>query len=122
VTAESHRIRPQDLLRVTANRTGDAVVLAAAGELDLLSAPLLTDAIATALADAPALLVVDLSEVSFLASIGITVLVEARRSAGPGTRFRVVAPEGGVVHRTLGLTGLHDALAVATTRAAALDG
>ncbi|MEV6829556.1 STAS domain-containing protein [Amycolatopsis sp. NPDC051102] len=122
MTADGHRIRPQDLLRVTADRTGDAVVLTAAGELDLLSAPLLGDEIATALADAPALLVIDLSEVSFLASIGITVLVEARRTAGPGTRVRVVAPESGVVHRTLGLTGLHEALAVATTRAAALAG
>ncbi|WP_033262068.1 STAS domain-containing protein [Amycolatopsis vancoresmycina] len=122
MTADGPRLRPQDLLRVTAHPTGDAVVLAAAGELDLLSAPVLGDEVATALAGAPALLVIDLSEVTFLASIGITVLVEARRSAGPGTRVRVVAPETGVVHRTLGLTGLHDALAVAPTRAAALAG
>ncbi|MET8852784.1 STAS domain-containing protein [Amycolatopsis sp. NPDC004625] len=122
MTADRPRIRPQDLLSVTAHPSGDAVVLAAAGELDLLSASVLDDAIATALAGAPALLVIDLSEASFLASIGITTLVEARRNAGPGTRVRVVAPEGGVVHRTLGLTGLHDALAVATTRAAALAG
>ncbi|WP_233223562.1 STAS domain-containing protein [Amycolatopsis sp. CA-128772] len=122
MTSDGNRIRPQDLLHVTAERTGDAVVLAVAGELDLLSAPLLSDEIATALADAPARLVIDLSEVSFLASIGITVLVEARRTAGPATGVRVVAPEAGIVHRTLGLTGLHDALGVATTRAAALAG
>ncbi|EOD63737.1 anti-anti-sigma factor, partial [Amycolatopsis vancoresmycina DSM 44592] len=57
---------------MTAHPTGDAVVLAAAGELDLLSAPVLGDEVATALAGAPALLVIDLSEVTFLASIGIT--------------------------------------------------
>lgn len=122
MTADSHRIRPEDLLQVTVLRSGDAVVLAVTGELDLLSASVLGGEVATALAGAPALLVIDLSEVSFLASIGITTLVEARRAAGPGTRVRVVAPETGVVHRTLGLTGLHDALAVATSRAAALGG
>ncbi|WP_039912374.1 STAS domain-containing protein, partial [Amycolatopsis vancoresmycina] len=72
MTADGPRLRPQDLLRVTAHPTGDAVVLAAAGELDLLSAPVLGDEVATALAGAPALLVIDLSEVTFLASIGIT--------------------------------------------------
>ncbi|MFF1611510.1 STAS domain-containing protein [Amycolatopsis sp. NPDC058278] len=118
MTAESNRIRPQDLLRVTAHHSGGAVVLAVAGEVDLLSAPVLGDGVTTALADAPELLVIDLSEVSFLASIGITVLLEARRQAG--TRIRVVAPEDGVVNRTLRLTGLHEALAVTTTRDDAL--
>jgi anti-sigma B factor antagonist len=122
VTADGNRLRPQDLLRVTPHHSDNAVVLAAAGEVDLLSAPVLSEAITTALADAPALLVVDLSEVSFLASIGITVLLEARRSAGSGTRVRVVAPEHGVVNRTLQLTGLHEALAVTTTRDDALAG
>jgi len=122
VIADGNRIRPQDLLRVTAHSADGAVVLAVAGEVDLLSAPVLSDEIGTALTGAPELLVIDLTEVSFLASIGITVLLEARRSAGAGTRVRVVAPEHGVVNRTLRLTGLHEALAVADTRAEALSG
>ncbi|MBE8522705.1 STAS domain-containing protein [Amycolatopsis sp. H6(2020)] len=122
VTAEDNRVRPQDLLRVTAHDSGGAVVLAVAGEVDLLSAPILGDNVTTALAGAPELLVIDLSEVSFLASIGITVLLEARRAAGTATRVRVVAPEAGVVDRTLRLTGLHEALAVTTTRDDALTG
>jgi len=122
VAADGNRVRPQDLLRVTAHPSGAAVVLAVAGEVDLLSAPVLADGVTTALADAPELLVIDLSEVSFLASIGITVLLEARREAGTGTRIRVVAPESGVVSRTLQLTGLHEALAVAGTRDEALTG
>jgi anti-sigma B factor antagonist len=122
VTADGHRLRPQDLLRVTPHHSDGTVVLAAAGEVDLLSAPVLSEAITTALADAPALLVVDLTEVSFLASIGITVLLEARRVTGDRTRVRVVAPEHGVVNRTLQLTGLHEALAVVTTRDDALAG
>ncbi|MEV7099576.1 STAS domain-containing protein [Amycolatopsis sp. NPDC051045] len=122
VTADGHRIRPQDLLRVTAHHSDGAVVLAAAGEVDLLSAPVLGNEVTAALADAPELLVIDLSEVSFLASIGITALLDARREAGAATRVRVVAPEDSVVNRTLRLTGLQEALAVATTRAEALAG
>ena len=122
MTADGNRVQPHDLLRVTAHHSGGAVVLAVAGEVDLLTAPVLGDGVTTALADAPDLLVIDLSEVSFLASIGITVLLEARREAGAGTRVRVVAPDGGVVNRTLQLTGLHEALAVAGTRDDALTG
>ncbi|MET8998477.1 STAS domain-containing protein [Amycolatopsis sp. Hca4] len=122
MTADGNRVRPQDLLRVTAHHSGRAVVLAAVGEVDLLSAPVLSDSVTTALADAPELLVIDLSEVSFLASIGITTLLEARHAAGTGTRVRVVAPERGVVNRTLQLTGLHETLALATTRDEALTG
>ncbi|MDQ7803564.1 STAS domain-containing protein [Amycolatopsis sp. A133] len=122
MSADGNRVRPQDLLRVTAHHSEGTVVLAVAGEVDLLSAPMLGTEVTAALADAPELLVVDLSEVSFLASIGITVLLEARREAGTGTRVRVVAPEDGVVHRTLRLTGLHEALAVASTRDDALTG
>lgn len=122
MTADGHQVRPQDLLRVMAHHSGGAVVLAVAGEVDLLSASLLGEGITSALAGAPDLLVIDLSEVSFLASIGITALLEARREAGTGTRVRVVAPEAGVVNRTLRLTGLHEALAVAGTRDEALNG
>ncbi|WP_410571235.1 STAS domain-containing protein [Amycolatopsis sp. cmx-4-61] len=122
MTTDGNLVRPQDLLRVTAHHADGRIVLAAAGEVDLLSAPVLSDNVTHALAEAPELLVIDLSEVSFLASIGITVLLEARREAGPGTRVRVVAPEHGVVNRTLQLTGLHEALAVATTRDEALTG
>jgi anti-anti-sigma factor len=122
VTADGNHVRPQDLLRVTAHDSDGAVVLAVAGEVDLLSAPILGDGVTTALVGAPELLVIDLSEVSFLASIGITVLLEARRAAGAATRVRVVAPEAGVVNRTLRLTGLHEALAVTTTRDDALTG
>ncbi|MFB9689044.1 STAS domain-containing protein [Amycolatopsis plumensis] len=122
VTADGNRVRPQDLVRVTAHHSGGAVVLAVAGEVDLLSSPVLSEGVTAALADGPELLVIDLSEVSFLASIGITVLLEARREAGTGTRVRVVAPESGVVNRTLQLTGLHEALAVAATREEALTG
>jgi len=120
MTADGSRLRPQDLLRVTVHHPGDAVLLAVSGEVDLLSAPVLAGEITAALAETPALLVIDLSEVSFLASIGMTVLLKARREAGATTEIRVVAAEHSVVERTLRLTGLHEALAVVATRADAL--
>ncbi|WP_370967303.1 STAS domain-containing protein [Amycolatopsis sp. cg9] len=122
MSTDGNRLRPQDLVNVTRERIGDAVVLVVSGEVDLLSASVLSDAITGVLADPPRLLVVDLTEVSFLASIGITALLEARRGAGAGTRVRVVAPERSVVARTLQLTGLRETLAVTATRDAALAG
>ncbi|MCR6483180.1 STAS domain-containing protein [Amycolatopsis sp. OK19-0408] len=99
--------------------TAAAEVLAVAGEVDLLSASTLEDAIAAALAREPALLVIDLTEVSFLASVGMTVLLKARRAEA--TRLRVVAPADGAVGRALELMGLREVLAIATTRADALS-
>jgi anti-sigma B factor antagonist len=123
VTAEPGRIRPQDLLRVTSHHFDDAddtVLLEASGEVDLHSASVLEEAVTAAVARTPALLVIDLTGVSFLASIGITVLLEARRVAGEGTQIRVVAGERGVVERTLQLTGVHETLGVVPSRADAL--
>ncbi|WP_225440078.1 STAS domain-containing protein [Amycolatopsis eburnea] len=117
------QVFPQDLLRITAHRPdgAPALVLEVTGELDLLTAPQLEGAFATAFADKPDLLVIDLTGVSFMASLGMTVLLKAQRSAAPSAKVRVVAPEGSVVARTLQLTGLLEVLAVAPTVPAALS-
>lgn len=115
---ESGRSFAQDLLRVTRrdpDSLDNAVVLEVSGELDLLSAPLLEKAVAAAFASEPELLVFDLTGVTFLASIGMTILLKAQRDATPNARIRVVAPERSVVARALALTGLLDALGVVPT-------
>jgi anti-sigma B factor antagonist len=123
VTADGGRVRPQDLLHVTVHRPdGGAEVLEVTGEVDLLSVEVLDDALVAAVAREPALLVIDLTGVSFLASVGMTVLLKAHRDAGSGTKLRVVAPGRSTVGRALELTGLTEALAVAGTRADALSG
>lgn len=123
MTADGGRVRPQDLLHVTVHRPdGGTEVLEAAGEVDLLSVAVLDDALVAALAREPALLVIDLTGVSFLASVGMTVLLKAHRDAGSGTKLRVVAPGRSTVGRALELTGLTEALAVTGTRADALSG
>ncbi len=122
MTADGGRVRPQDLLRVTAHRPGGvpgAELLEVAGEVDLFSVRVLEDALTAAIGREPALLVIDLAGVSFLASVGMTVLLKVHRDAGSTTRLRVVAPERSAVGRALELTGLTEALGVVATRAAA---
>ncbi|MFJ9779539.1 STAS domain-containing protein [Amycolatopsis sp. NPDC101161] len=123
MTADGGRVRPQDLLHVTVHRPDRGTeVLEVAGEVDLLSVEVLDDALVAAVAREPALLVIDLTGVTFLASVGMTVLLKAHRDAGSGTKLRVVAPGRSTVGRALELTGLTEALAVAGTRADALSG
>ncbi|SEF37156.1 anti-anti-sigma factor [Amycolatopsis pretoriensis] len=122
--ADGNPVRPQDLLRVTVLRPADlagSTVLEVSGEVDLHSASVLDDAISGALADDPALLIIDLTAVTFLASIGITALINARRTASFGTSVRVVTPDRSVVARALELTGLREVLAVVPLRADAFS-
>jgi anti-anti-sigma factor len=98
---------PTDLsLHVTAPGTG-LVRLAAAGEIDMASAPQLDRALTDALTrHEPRHIEVDLAEVSFLDSSGINALVGARsRAASTGCRFSVTNPAP-PVRRVLDVTGL----------------
>jgi anti-sigma B factor antagonist len=69
----------------------DAVVLAVVGEVDLSNASHLGAIFTHVQRDRPAVLVVDLGEVTFLGSAGLRVLVEACAKAGEG-QVRVAAP------------------------------
>jgi anti-anti-sigma factor len=101
-------------------QVGQAVVLTVSGEVDMLSAPQLSDAIQTVLAARPAALIVDLSKVDFLASAGMTVLVTAHAEVVPPTRFAVVA-RGAATSRPLKLMGIDSVLALYTTLDGALS-
>jgi anti-sigma B factor antagonist len=90
------------------------VVLSVRDAIDMLSAPRLTEAIRSALATAPSGLIVDLSEVDFLASVGMTVLVAAQEEAGTAARFGVVA-DGPATSRPIKLLGIDSMLALYPT-------
>jgi anti-sigma B factor antagonist len=90
------------------------VVLSVRDALDMLTAPRLTEAIRDALAKAPAGLIVDLSEVNFLASVGMTVLAAAQQEAGASAGFGVVA-HGPGTSRPIKLLGLDAMLALYPT-------
>jgi anti-sigma B factor antagonist len=87
------------------------VVLSVSDEVDIRSAPQLAEAICSALDKAPAGLVVNLTEVNFLASVGMSVLVAAQEAADAlSVPFRVVA-EGAATSRPIRLLGI-DAILV----------
>lgn len=92
---------------IHAHREGPAATIAVTGELDVATAPELIAAIA-ALEPGYEELVIDLSECSFFASSGISVLLdENARGASKGFKLVVVKapPE---VQRIFDLTGLDE--------------
>ena len=87
------------------------VVLSVCDAVDTLSAPQLSEAICDALGAAPAGLIVDLTDVEFLASVGMSVLLAAQEAADAMTvRFGIVA-DGAATSRPIRLLGI-DAILV----------
>lgn len=99
---------------------GRVAVLSVAGVVDMLTAPSLQDAMTAALDKSPSALVVNLSEVEFLASAGMGVLVAGHDLASPETGFAVVA-DGPVTSRPLKLVGIADIISLYPTLDVALS-
>ena len=90
---------------------GEGAVVAVTGEVDLLTANQLRDALCAAVVDHQ-LVVADLSAVEFLSSSGLTALALAHRAAvAEGHELRVVATDR-VVLRPIEITGLSDRIRV----------
>lgn len=83
----------------------DVRVLHVVGELDTLTAPLLQVRLAEQLAQVRTL-VLDLSDVTFLGSAGLAVLVGARDDADTRGCRLLVVPGSRIVKRALEATGL----------------
>ena len=91
------------------------VVLSVCDAVDMLSAPRLTEAICNALGNEPSGLIVDLTEVEFLASVGMRVLVTAQEAADAiSVRFGIVA-EGASTSRPIRLLGIDAILSLYPT-------
>jgi anti-sigma B factor antagonist len=99
-------------------RDGDTVV-SLAGELDLYNAEEVRSAFLDALAGEPAVLVVDLAEVTFIDSTALGVLVDALKRMADRSGFRLAAP-GLEVRRALDVSGLDAVFVVHDTVADAL--
>ena len=98
----------------------EATVLTVTGEVDLATAPALETAIDAALSGDPAALIIDLTQVSFLASAGMAALVGAHQRAGQATRIAIVA-DGPATGRQLKMTNLDQVFELHTTLDGALD-
>lgn len=88
-----------------------ATVIAARGEIDILSVPLLQSSLEQAHDDGVDV-VVDMSEVGFMGSAGLSALLGAAEGAEP-QKLRVVASRA--VRRPIEVTGLDKVLAVFAT-------
>lgn len=101
----------------------DVVVISPHGEIDLETAPLLREALLPVLEREIGPVVLDLSEVAFMDSTGVHVLVEALgRLDLQNRRLAIVCREGGQVHRLLAVVGLLDILTVHSSRESAVAG
>lgn len=99
-------------LVVDVEQTDAVVIVKVTGEIDLASAPTLKDALSRIDGHAP--VVIDLSDVSFLDSSGLSVLVASWKDLstdqGPGD-FRLVVTRP-AIQRVLDVTGLSDVFSV----------
>jgi anti-sigma B factor antagonist len=91
---------------VTEGPAADEVVARVRGELDAAGSPLLQQTLLQALRRAPRLLTVDLAEVTFFGSAGVTALVwVSQHPESAGKHVRVIATSR-IVTGPLELTGL----------------
>ena len=110
----------RDELAIEEFWTGRMVVVSVTGDLDLLTTPQLDHAIRSAMRTEPTALIIDLTRVDFLASIGMNLLVATRDEIAPTTRFGVVA-DGPATSRPMKLIGIDTMIAVYQTLGDALD-
>jgi anti-sigma B factor antagonist len=84
------------------------VVLALSGELDVVSAPALEQRLREALLEPSAHVTLDLSDLEFVDSAGVSVLIKARQDAESRGRTLVLARPTEQVYRVFALVGLAD--------------
>ncbi len=80
----------------------------------------MTQAIAAALDKGPSTVIVDLSDVAFLASAGMSVLVEAHERVSASAKLFVVA-DGSATSRPIKMVGIDKIVSLYPTLADALD-
>jgi anti-sigma B factor antagonist len=110
-------LRKEPVLGV--ERQGEACVVKLGGELDLYNAPQVREALTDACADSPQRVVVDLSEVEFIDSTALGVLIEARTHLDNRRAFLLAAP-GLETRRALEISGLDRHFSVHTSVSEAL--
>jgi anti-sigma B factor antagonist len=106
--------------RVVEERWHDTtVVLLCFGQIDMVTAPLVEEALVAAQTKQPSAVILDLSAVDFLASIGMGLLIATQDRLAPEVGFAVVA-DGPGTSRPLTLIGVADQINMHPTLEAAL--
>ncbi|WP_406391187.1 STAS domain-containing protein [Streptomyces sp. NBC_00882] len=109
--AEEQGPGPGVHLRCVPFATGDRAIVMVLGEVDLTTAPQLTEAVASALGLGVKGVDVDFSGVSFCDCSGLNALLLVRhRCQERGVAFSVLGPVSPLVRRLVQVTGLADVL------------
>jgi len=99
---------------VTMAQTPDESTITLVGELDAAAAPQFMAAINRASVPKPKHLVLMVSDLEFMASAGLRVLIFARQKMGPGVSIHVVGVRGAVLN-TLKMSGFHHSVFIQDT-------
>ncbi len=106
-----------DFSVVTAVHQG-MTILSVAGDIDLLTAPRLREAVTAALVSESRCLIIDLTQTKFLSSSGMRVLIDAHNAISPTGHLGIVA-DGPATSRPMKLIGLDQILTIMPTLDAA---
>jgi anti-sigma B factor antagonist len=107
-------------VEVVAAPLHDAPGVAVRGEVDMKTAPAIEEALETAIRASAGAFVVDLSDVGFLDSSGLQVLLRARALLGREDRALVLVCPFGPVRRVFELSGVSELFALYVSRESAL--
>jgi anti-anti-sigma factor len=100
-------------LVVRTAKEGDTHVISLCGELDLANAGTAETALEASLSDSASQIVIDMSELEFIDSTGIALLVAALGNNDSEIRVRFIPSTAAAVIRVLELTGLSERLPLA---------
>ena len=103
-----------DPITTSVVRRDGVAVVSIGGEIDLSTAPAFEAVIAEALEEDPPALVIELSEVTFLASVGLRILAATQEEFGTSTQIAVVA-DNAAASRPMQLTGLDNVISLYPT-------
>lgn len=101
-------------MTITQGRVGRAAVVSVSGVIDMLTSPELEAGIDAAQQTDAEAVIVDLSDVEFLSSAGMSVLVAARDRFDEGAKFAVVA-DSPATSRPIKLVGLAERIGLYAT-------
>ena len=99
-------------LRISDTHEGPRTILAVSGEVDLATAPTLRQRVVQAIDDGARQVVVDLSEVGFMDSTGLGVLIGGLKRLRQLDGNLIVVNPSDPVRKILEVTGLLDVLGV----------
>ena len=109
-------------LQIEPSRQGETAVLSVAGDVDAANAHLLREAVISAIDSGPQAVVVDLTQVGYVDSVGLgTLVVCLKRAAEQRTALRLVvtSPQ---IEKVLKMTGLLTVFDVYVSQQSAISG